>query len=267
MVSLAKKHLVEIEEKGGVPPESLEAARDALYAAEGSDWFWWFGDDFQTDLTDEFDSLFRENLKGVFRLTGVEPPDILSYPISGKVREFEVIPPVGFIEPNVNGEIDDFYEWADAGKYECNPTMGTMFGGRSIVENLYFGFSLKNLYVRLDIVDTALLNEELGVSFFVRGERSFKIEFPLKRGVNKYTLSSRIDDGEYQKVEEADTVGVDSVAEFSVRFSALGLKEGDPFDFYLKITTDGIGLARYPRRGVLSLRVPGEDFEMINWSA
>ncbi|MBN1573313.1 MAG: hypothetical protein JW984_08980 [Deltaproteobacteria bacterium] len=269
MVSLAKKHLVEIEEKGGIDalPESLKAARDALYTAEGSDWFWWFGDDFHTDLTDEFDSLFRENLKSVFRLTGAEPPDILSYPISGKARDFDVIPPVGFIEPNVNGKIDDFYEWADAGKYECNPIMGTMFGGRSIVESLHFGFSLENLYVRLDIVDTALLDEGFGVAFHVRGERLFKIEFPLRRGMDKYRLSSRIDDGEYQIIGEADTVGVDSVVEFSVKFSSLGLKEGDSFDFYLKITTDGIGLARYPRRGVLTLKVPGKDFEMINWSA
>jgi len=269
MVSLARKHLVEIEEKGGagVSPDSLKAAGDALYTAEGSDWFWWFGDDFHTDLTDEFDSLFRENLKSVFRLTGVEPPDILSYPISGKAREFDVIPPVGFIEPNINGEIDDFYEWADAGKYECNPIMGTMFGGKSIVESLYFGFSVDDLYIRFDVADPDLFDEELGAAFYVRGERSFRIEFPLRRGVGKYTLSSRIDDGQYEKRGEADTVGVDSVAEFSVKFSALGLKEGDPFDFYLKITTDGIGLARYPRRGVLALRVPGEDFEMINWSA
>jgi alpha-amylase/alpha-mannosidase (GH57 family) len=38
----------------------------ALHRAEGSDWFWWFGDDHHTDDRDIFDRLFREQLRAVY---------------------------------------------------------------------------------------------------------------------------------------------------------------------------------------------------------
>ncbi|MBH0193185.1 MAG: glycoside hydrolase, partial [Nitrospira sp.] len=42
-----------------LPPDRARAAWNELYAAEGSDWFWWYGDDFETDFKPEFDRLFR----------------------------------------------------------------------------------------------------------------------------------------------------------------------------------------------------------------
>src|SRR5438270_665610 len=39
--------------------EQIEAARAELFVAEGSDWFWWYGDDFVTDSAATFDALFR----------------------------------------------------------------------------------------------------------------------------------------------------------------------------------------------------------------
>ena len=38
-------------------------AWDEIFIAEGSDWFWWFGDDHFTSYKNEFDSLFRIHLK------------------------------------------------------------------------------------------------------------------------------------------------------------------------------------------------------------
>jgi alpha-amylase/alpha-mannosidase (GH57 family) len=268
LVSLAKNHLIEVEKRNGdeISQEKLENARNSLYIAEGSDWFWWYGDDFHTDLTDEFDSLFRENIKNVFRLTGEEPPDALSYPISGGAKELVVSLPLGFIEPKINGTIDDYYEWADAGKYEYNPTFGSMFGGKTIVETLYYGFSLKNLYIRLNATDPSFFEEEFEVDFYLRAEKPYKLTFPLKQGADKFTLYSRIEDEGYENAGEFDTLGIDSVVEFSLPFSALELKEGDTFEFYFKITTGSIGITRCPRRGAITLQVPGENFEKTNWS-
>jgi alpha-amylase/alpha-mannosidase (GH57 family) len=70
----------------GATPETHPAAFESLYAAEGSDWFWWFGDDFLlppgVDWT--FDMLFREHLKNVYRALGEEPPGVLDEPIVRK---------------------------------------------------------------------------------------------------------------------------------------------------------------------------------------
>jgi hypothetical protein len=49
-------------------------ARRELLAAEGSDWFWWFGSDQGSRNDDSFDELFRAHLRGAYRAMGVEPP-------------------------------------------------------------------------------------------------------------------------------------------------------------------------------------------------
>lgn len=61
-------------EKAGATPASHPEAYRALYAAEGSDWFWWYGSDHQSDADETFDDLFRNHLKAACGLAGVEDP-------------------------------------------------------------------------------------------------------------------------------------------------------------------------------------------------
>ncbi|MDP3090946.1 MAG: glycoside hydrolase family 57 protein [Nitrospira sp.] len=62
-------------------PERHRKAFDALYAAEGSDWFWWFGEDQASDSDVEFDDLFRTHLQNVYRSLRRRPPAVLTRPI------------------------------------------------------------------------------------------------------------------------------------------------------------------------------------------
>ncbi|MDD4957041.1 MAG: glycogen synthase GlgA [Candidatus Omnitrophica bacterium] len=55
-------------------------ALEELYIAEGSDWFWWY-DDFGTELNFIFDDLFRMHLSNMYVLNGKEAPYYLSQPI------------------------------------------------------------------------------------------------------------------------------------------------------------------------------------------
>jgi alpha-amylase/alpha-mannosidase (GH57 family) len=61
----------------GVTYEEAPSAFHALYAAEGSDWFWWFGDDQRSASDEDFDDLFRLHLRNVYRFLGSEPPATL----------------------------------------------------------------------------------------------------------------------------------------------------------------------------------------------
>ena len=61
---------------GSLSKEALEE----LYIAEGSDWFWWY-DDFGTELNFVFDELFRRHLVNIYTLIKKEPPDYLVEPI------------------------------------------------------------------------------------------------------------------------------------------------------------------------------------------
>jgi len=70
----------------GHSPASNPAAFEALYAAEGSDWFWWFGEDQGHDWDAEIDELFRLHLGQAYRAAGLTPPAALSIPIADRLR-------------------------------------------------------------------------------------------------------------------------------------------------------------------------------------
>jgi alpha-amylase/alpha-mannosidase (GH57 family) len=52
----------------------LEQAHAALLAAEGSDWFWWFGSDQESRNDASFDELFRAHVRSAYRAMGMDPP-------------------------------------------------------------------------------------------------------------------------------------------------------------------------------------------------
>jgi len=252
----------------------LKKAWRKIYAAEGSDWFWWFGDDFQTEIDSEFDSLFREHLSSVFRILKKEPLEILSHPIKEAKRIAETRSPIGFIEPETNGQVDDFYEWENAGYYEISYSKGSMHGGPKVIECIYFGFSRENFYVRLDPKETLALDSGLFVHLYIDTELNidiivggFLITFPLKRGEGKYNLLAFTDKGRYEKVGEFISLGIDKIVELGIPFSTLGLSEDRAFRFFFEIRSDGVNISRYPDRGSLETEIPGSDFELQNWSA
>ena len=89
-----------LDEKG-VSPDTNPDAFESLYAAEGSDWFWWYGDDFMlpqgVDWT--FDLLFREHLKNVYIALGEQPPAFLDEPIVRQQVLWTRDEPVRAMEP------------------------------------------------------------------------------------------------------------------------------------------------------------------------
>ncbi|MCB9778882.1 MAG: glycoside hydrolase [Alphaproteobacteria bacterium] len=50
--------------------------------AESSDWFWWFGPEFHTEVADFFDALFRAHLRGGWQALGLPVPDALEHPVA-----------------------------------------------------------------------------------------------------------------------------------------------------------------------------------------
>lgn len=89
-----------LDEQGATPASAPEAF-EALYIAEGSDWFWWFGDDQDSGRDEEFDELFRMHLRHVYEILGARPPARLWEPIVERVFVWQygssgVSAPAGF---------------------------------------------------------------------------------------------------------------------------------------------------------------------------
>ena len=58
-------------------PETLRLAWKQMYILEGSDWFWWAGE----DPDGSFDRLFRRHLRNFYQLIEKAPPDYLNAPL------------------------------------------------------------------------------------------------------------------------------------------------------------------------------------------
>ncbi len=117
----------------------------SLLFAEGSDFFWWLGYDNPTFYAPEFDILFREHLKNVYRNLGRDYPDFLNNPIKKEIHKNFLKNISGFLYPVIDGRITNFYEWANAGVIDLD------IEGRCILKYLYFGWDEeKNFCLRID---------------------------------------------------------------------------------------------------------------------
>jgi alpha-amylase/alpha-mannosidase (GH57 family) len=70
-----------MKKKGTVTADHWDQAYEELLVAEGSDWMWWFGNDFTSDDDAVFDALFRRHIGNVYRLLGLPEPEGLEMPI------------------------------------------------------------------------------------------------------------------------------------------------------------------------------------------
>ncbi len=52
---------------------------EQLAVCEGSDWFWWFGDENPAATVADFERLYRLHLTHLYRLLGLEPPESLAH--------------------------------------------------------------------------------------------------------------------------------------------------------------------------------------------
>ena len=129
-----------------VTPEQLEAALDQMYAAEGSDWFWWYGADQESGNDDSFDQQFRDTLKQVYVGLGAEPPLLLDIPIIPEQAAATARPATDLISPSIDG-ITDEGEWDAAGQYTASG--GVMAAAFPYFDTADYGFDKDYLYLRL----------------------------------------------------------------------------------------------------------------------
>jgi len=84
-----------MQRKGQVPEENWHLAYEELLVAEGSDWMWWFGNDFSSDDDAIFDALFRQHIGNIFHFIGLPEPEGLNEPIKKSLggRKTAMAPP------------------------------------------------------------------------------------------------------------------------------------------------------------------------------
>lgn len=80
----------------GTPvPAWVEPVLRQLSVCEASDWFWWLGEDNQLEDGPAFDSLYRQQLAGLYELLGMQPPAVLDHPINSAASGSPSLQPGG----------------------------------------------------------------------------------------------------------------------------------------------------------------------------
>jgi hypothetical protein len=134
--------------RGTDRPEAEEAWHHIL-VAEGSDWFWWFGEHQESDIDHLWDLSFRRQLQEAYRLAGEAPPLELFAPILTGAPYLQHRHPSAPFSPAIDGLLSPPEEWDSAGSYRA-AAGGTMqrAGGR-LLEELRYGGDMHNLYLLL----------------------------------------------------------------------------------------------------------------------
>jgi len=245
----------------------MASAWEEIFIAEGSDWYWWFGDDHFTAHKDEFDSLFRLHLKNVYKLFNVDIPRVLDVPITAKTnRRKPYTYPKRFLDIKLDGSVSNYFEWMDAGKYTASKDMDTMHrtSGQP-VQGVFFGFDLDNLFVRIDF-DEILLSQykekaNLVITFVQPHELQMHTAI-LSDSPLRFTIK---DKDHKHGGENIYSISLGKILELSCSFAVLNFSPGMEVEFFIELVKDDEIIQRVPLRTVFSFTVPTQDYERIMW--
>jgi len=211
--------------------------------AEGSDWFWWYGDDNFTIYFKEFDELFRNHLKRSLELAGFEVPPFLYEPIKREAQNTRPdVEAVSFITPKIDGIMENYFEYLGAGEFNVAViSTGQVKTKSYFLEKIYYGFDRDNFYLALKPLPGKEM-ESLEILF----DNGQKIGVNVKEGTSNPQV-----DFAYKKI-----------LEIAIPLSLIGLRDEIKFSLLVK----GEGMTElYPRFGYFKIKRLTEEESDIAW--
>jgi alpha-amylase/alpha-mannosidase (GH57 family) len=249
-----------------LPKDKAEEAWREIFRAEGSDWFWWYGEDHSSPNDPEFDRLFRTHLERVYQILDSPPPVEVTEPII-KIRPFRAeVEPSGLITPSIDGKTTTFYEWISAGWISTSGPEGVMSCGDSVLSGIFYGFDLNSFYLRVDPAKREqpidMSNMELVMSIET-GSGKYRLELSLNKPDN-YTIFRNVRD-KWVRRSRKDDVAMGKIIEMGISFEDVNAAKGTKIDFRIAIVEKGLETERWPKLGYISFVVPDESFQSKMW--
>jgi len=258
-------------ERGDAPPVPRRATGDdpwdSLFAAEGSDWTWWYGDDHGSEQDEEFDLLFRTHLANVYRAMGKRVPSFLDAPVMLWRREEEVREPVAFLRVVLDGRVSSYFEWLSAGRYRAaaGETTASDSGamhraGDAHLKEIRFGFDAETLFLRVDLAD--------GWREALVGRHDLVFVFHKPGGI-RLSLSD-LGGEEHELLLDGEAVpgalaAVGEIVEVALPFSSFGCGGGDRVILHVLLLREGTTVERLPGAETIRFAAPTVDFEATRW--
>jgi alpha-amylase/alpha-mannosidase (GH57 family) len=252
-------------EKGA--PEDLEVANlvcKSLYAAEGSDWFWWYGDDHFSPHSASFDQLFRRHLMNVYRLLGLAVPRELYEPIKKQSPAGFVREPAALITPAITGMVTDYFEWLAAGLYDLTKQYAAAHAGESLLQSFYYGYDRTFFYLRIDGVQSLEKILKKGDLLSLHLIHASELRLDMQLGMNEGDLLVKGPSG-WQASGIVTQFGIGRIAEARIPLSVLKLSPGEKLFAYLALTRGKEEVGRWPVDTPLLLSYAGPDLDLETW--
>lgn len=147
---LCQAHLAYQRQADALPPPLRETIQRELLIAEGSDWFWWYGTDHQSEYADVFDAIFRQRLIRIYRHMSQSVPSYLLRPNRSETLQTSLIP-TEWISPALSAEEEPFFEWYGSGiVHEPSFTDVMDTSEKGIIRAMRYGFDREYFYLSLE---------------------------------------------------------------------------------------------------------------------
>ncbi|MBE9030820.1 glycoside hydrolase [filamentous cyanobacterium LEGE 11480] len=261
-------------------PEATEAtnpeAWEALYAAEGSDWFWWFGEGHSSNQDAMFDQLFREHLMALYQSLNEPIPDNVRRPIETHTTR-DTRQPEGYVNARIDGSGDE-QDWDKAGRIELGGARGTMHQS-SAIQRLWYGVNHHNLYLRLDFKAGIKIGSdvpsELNLFWYYSNKTMHNSPIPLVElasqspldhhyhhhlGINLLTktiwLQEAIEHWRWESRATRAQIGLDRCLELSLPWTDLGIEPDATLQLILVMSEGGRYRQLIPETGMINLTIP-----------
>jgi hypothetical protein len=252
--------------ESGSPPvdATAELICRSLYAAQGSDWFWWYGDDHFSPHSDRFDRLFRQHLLHIYHLLGQDPPRALLEPIKKKSPAGLIREPAAFIDPDINGRTSGYFEWLAAGLYDLTRQGSAMHSSDRMLQSFYYGYNQTSLFLRIDGVQelSRLLRDGDVLNLHLIYDREYRLPMQIRN-----------DEGLLQVRENSVWVPtnghcrwkISKTCEVGIPLGSLTLAPKSKLFASITLVRDSEEIGRWPTDAPLMLYYAGADIELDNW--
>jgi alpha-amylase/alpha-mannosidase (GH57 family) len=262
---------------------AADRAREEILVAEGSDWFWWYGDDHSSAHDLEFDDLFRRHLRNAYRLMDKPVPDELfvSNISAGAATPLQTNPTALFT-PTLDGEETSYFEWLGAGTLEIRDLAGAMHQAsrrEPLLTLVQFGFDDEHLYVRVDatrpLVDLLADGYEVSLKFLQPDGVRFSVRQTQGRLTGLYwdrRVETRPDQATRARWLERGpgraAVAAGTVLEVSLPLADLAIAaRATAIAFFVAVYADDQEAERHPAHRPIDLLSPDPLFEARHWRA
>ncbi len=144
-----------------------------------------------------------------------------------------------------------------------------MHRAESVVSHIYYGFDLKNLFIRIDsnrdLNDQRIKELTFCIHFLKPVTSRIEIRLdPERMGVTAAMFERQGGEAGESSVN-ISSIAAREIIELAAPFELIRAMPKDEVNLFVTVRRGEIELEKWPYRGYISFNVPTEDFEAIMW--